>query len=121
MRVIYFNLNILQMIPLLFDRVVVLLLIVYRGKSKFSTTHAFEIIIFDGCDTDVIWKFTSFDIVLIDVQTAFDKVDGWSSPVSFNFSATLVTKIESESTSKRALTLPERVPYDTYVGKTCRK
>ena len=36
------------------DSIEVLLLIVNRGKSKFSTTHVFEIKMFDGCDGDDI-------------------------------------------------------------------
>ena len=100
----------------------VLLLILNRGKFKLSTSHAFEIRIFDGCYGDDIWKFTSFDIAPVDVQTAFDKVNDWFTPVSFNLSAnTLVTKVESEQLLGRALTLTDPVPYDTYIGKPVDK
>ena len=37
----------------------VFLLILNLGKSRFSTNHAFEIGIFDGCNGEEIWKFTS--------------------------------------------------------------
>ena len=58
-------------------------------------------------------KFTSFDIVLVDAQTAFDKIIGRSSLVSFNLSLnSLVAKVESDPLSRGALTLTERVPFD---------
>ena len=37
----------------------VFLLILNLGKSRFSTNHAFEICIFDGCNGEEMWKFTS--------------------------------------------------------------
>ena len=37
----------------------VFLLILNLGKSRFSTNHAFEIGIFDGCNGEEMWKFTS--------------------------------------------------------------
>ena len=92
----------------------VFLLILNLGKSRFSTTYAFEIGIFDGCNGEKMWKFTSFDIVLVDEQTAFEKVNICDLPSSFNLSASaLVTKVESDPLSSSALTFIETSPFDT--------
>ena len=47
-----------------------------------------------------MWKFTSFDVVLVDEQTAFDKVNVYDLHSRFNLSASfLVTKVESDPLS----------------------
>ena len=92
----------------------VFLLILNLGKSRFSTKHAFGIGIFDECNGEKMWKFTRFDIVLVDEQTVFDKVNICDLPSSFNLSASvLVTKVESDPLSSSALTFIETSPFDT--------
>ena len=92
----------------------VILLILNLGKSRFSTTHAFEMGIFDGCKGEKIRRFTSFDIVLVDKQTAFDKVNIRDLLSNFNLSASaLVTNVESDPLSSSALTFIETSPFDT--------
>lgn len=57
----------------------------------------------------------------MDMQTVFDKVNGWSVPVSFDLSAnTLVTKVKSEPLLRRVSTLTEKMLFDTYMDKTYR-
>ena len=69
---------------------------------------------FDGCNREKRWTFTSFDIVLVDEQTAFDKVNMWNSLSSFNISASaLVTKVESDPMSSSSLNFIETSPFDT--------
>ena len=75
-------------------------LILNLGKSRFSTTHAFEIGTSDRCNGEKMRKYTSFDVVLVDEQTAFHKVNVCDLPSSFNLSASiLVTKVESDPLS----------------------
>ena len=55
-----------------------------------------------------MWKFTSFDIVLVDEQTAFDSVNICDLPSSFNLSTSfLVTKVKSDALSSSVLTFIE--------------
>ena len=92
----------------------VFLLILNLGKSRFSTTHALEIGIFDGCNGEKMWKFTSFAIVLVDEQIAFNKVNICDLPSSFNLSASVLeTKAEPDSLSSSALTFIETSRFDT--------
>ena len=45
-----------------------------------------------------MWKFTGFNIVLVDEQTAFDKVNIYDLSSSFDLpSSVLVTKVVSDS------------------------
>ena len=77
----------------------VILLILNLGKSRFSTTHAFEMGIFDGCKGEKIRRFT------INIRDL---------PSNFNLSASaLVTNVESDLLSSSALTFIETSPFDT--------
>ena len=61
-----------------------------------------------------MWKFTGFDIVLVDEQKAFDKVNIYDLPSSFNLSPiVLVTKVEPDPLLSSALTFIETSPCDT--------
>ena len=60
-----------------------------------------------------MWKFTSFDIVLVDEQIAFNKVNICDLPLSFNLSASVLeTKAESDPLSSSALTFIETSRFD---------
>ena len=78
-----------------------------------SATHAFEIGIFDGCDGEKIWKFTSFDVVSVDEWTAFEKVNVCHYiQVSIFQQSVLVTKVQSHPLSRSVSTSTETSPFD---------